>query len=287
MICWGSNLYLEAGSDTADEIVTPIVATSLAGVVSLSAGAYHTCALRDDGTVWCWGMNSAGNLGVDPVLEQSSQPVQVTDLVEVRQLDCGGYHSCVVLMNGTVRCWGNNQYGQLGNGRIGVEESSWQPVDATGLADVVYVSAGVEHSCAVVGDAPGEGEVWCWGNNDLGALGDGTTTSSTVAVPVRNMLWATKVCAGGRHTCVLQSTGEVWCWGSGFSGELGNGSFDDSTLPVQVLNIEDAVDLSCMSSHTCALLSDGSVRCWGFGELGQLGNNTENNSNVPVAPFFQ
>jgi uncharacterized repeat protein (TIGR01451 family) len=180
----------------------------------------------------------------------------------------GDHHSCALIADGTVQCWGWNQYGQLGNG---LNTDSPVPVPVSGITNATAIAAGLAHTCALLAD----GRVECWGFNEDGQLGNGLTTDSPTPVVVNNIANATAVTAGYGHTCALLGNGSVWCWGADGIGQLGNGSGDDnvgSLTPVQVVGISNSVAIASGGwDHTCALGADGSVWCWGANDAGQLG----------------
>jgi alpha-tubulin suppressor-like RCC1 family protein len=151
--------------------------TNLTGAAAISVGLLHTCALLLDGTAECWGQNRHGELGNGTTTNFSSTPVAVSNLSGVAGLSVGDAHTCALLSGGNVACWGNNSYGQLGNGTTAV---SALPVAVSSLSDAVGISAGLLHTCALLAD----GTVECWGYNRLGELGDGTTTDSATPVQV-------------------------------------------------------------------------------------------------------
>ena len=150
----------------------------MADVEAVTTGDYHTCAMKSDGTAWCWGWNAAGNLG-NGTTEDSSVPVQVSGVTDAEEIGAGNLFSCCRLGDGTAWCWGFNYEGALGDGTT---EDRHTPVPVIGLDDVVQLSVGgMGHSaCALVGD----GTAWCWGDNVFSQLGDGTTTNSATPVQV-------------------------------------------------------------------------------------------------------
>jgi alpha-tubulin suppressor-like RCC1 family protein len=192
--------------------------------------------------------------------------------------------SCALLSTGGVDCWGSNNRGQLGDGTT--TALSDVPAAVRGITDAKAVASdtGSQSFCAVLST----GHLKCWGYNGYGQLGNGTTTTSDVPVPVKNITTATAVTggeAGGDGFCALLSTGHVDCWGDGASGELGDGSTATSDVPVAVHTITDATRLISGFEGFCALLSTGHVDCWGDNSFGELGRATPkaNYSDVPGA----
>ncbi len=190
------------------------------------------------------------------------------------QVTVGIGHTCAMLLDGSVWCWGSNSDGQLGTG-------SYAPAVApthVAISGIVNISAGYQHSCAV----DYTGQVWCWGKNADGQLGDLSNTPSYSPVPVHVFNQATQVSCGTRHTCALKSDGTVWCWGSNSHGQLGAGT-ESSSAPVQVTTISGAVDVSARSDRTsCAVTSTGDVFCWGGNQSYQFGRTTPTESTTPL-----
>lgn len=244
---------------------TPAFATSHAGN-ALATGTRHSCALNPGGTVQCWGTNSQGQLG-DGTTTDRKAPGTVAGITTATQISAfGGDHTCAVLANGAVQCWGDNGTGQLGNGSSTFLNST-QPTTVTGIATAVAVSAGVSHSCAVLAS----GAVQCWGQNNLGQLGNGTTVSSNLPVLVSGVSNAKDVSAGNTHSCAVLTTGGIQCWGANGDGALGNNATTNSSTPVAVSGMSDAKQVAAGSGFSCAVLNSGSVQCWGNNGLGQLG----------------
>jgi alpha-tubulin suppressor-like RCC1 family protein len=203
--------------------------SGLTDVTAIAVGGWSTCALKSEGTVWCWGSNFDGQLG-DGSTEDRETPGPVSGLTGVTALSAGEDHACAVLSDGTVWCWGGNQFGKLGDG-VEVHQvcdgPEWTfhvdcsplPLLVAGAPSAVDVSAGERHTCIVSAD----GSAWCWGANESGQLGDGTVTDRGTPVQVLGLGDLTSVATGGYHTCAMQSSSRTWCWGANDVGQLGLG----------------------------------------------------------------
>lgn len=247
--------------------------SGLTGVTAVSG----SCALLTGGTVECWGYNGEGELG-DGTTTTSSTPVAVTGLSGVTAISSGGSSTCALLSGGGVECWGDNEYGELGNGTT---TNSSTPVAVSGLNSATAISVGgYQSACALLSN----GTVECWGWNNYGQLGNGTTTGpdtcntsyacSTTPVAVSGLTGATAVSVGVASACALVTGGTVQCWGDNSQGgELGNGTTTSSTTPVAVSSLSGVTAISVGNNYSaCALLSGGTVECWGLNIDGYLGN---------------
>ncbi len=278
--CWGKNEYGQLGDGTADDRHTPVDVVGLtSGMVALATGSDHTCALTANGKVKCWGENNDGQLG-DGSTAQHRTPVDVSGLANgIKVLVAGGSHSCTLTADGGVKCWGNNSWGQLGDG-TNLDRST--PVDVSGLiSGVIALAAGRDHTCALTS----AGGVKCWGYNGYyGQLGDGTTTSRYTPVDVSGLTSGIgALAAGGDHTCALTVSGGVKCWGRFLEGVFGDGTPDAHLTPVDVNGLARGVTaIAAGVWHTCALVGSGRPKCWGADYAGQLGLGTLTQSLMPV-----
>jgi alpha-tubulin suppressor-like RCC1 family protein len=285
--CWGDNARGQLGyhvviPDFSDRNV-PVDVTGLeSGVQSISAGNSHTCALLTGGSAKCWGSNDDGKLGTGLLTFDSLVPADVFGLGSgVLDISASNSHTCALLISEAVKCWGYNGDAELGNNSI---TSSKIPVDVSGLgigSGVQAISTGSGHSCALLAG----GSAKCWGSNEFGQLGNNSTQIIRVPVDVTvvgaNVL---SISAGLWHTCAVVTGGGAKCWGDNSSGQLGNGSTTNSLVAVNVNGLASGVQaISVRSRHTCALLIGGAVKCWGLNEDGQLGNNSITSSSIPVA----
>jgi alpha-tubulin suppressor-like RCC1 family protein len=263
---------------------TSLAAMPKKGGSDISIGNYISCALVSDGTVKCWGNNDYGSMG-DGTTTNRLTPVQVSGITNALQVSAAQYQVCALISGGTVKCWGNNGAGEVGDGTT---TDRLTPVPVSGVANAVQVSAGgsaygYASSCALISD----GTVKCWGNNNNGQLGDGTTTDRWTPVSVSGISNAVQIDVGGEHVCALISDGTVKCWGRGTEGQLGTGGTSSSSMPVQVSGITNAVKVSAGGGsgggYSCALLSDKTVKCWGWNGVGSLGDGTTTNRPTPVS----
>ncbi|MEW6684219.1 MAG: HYR domain-containing protein, partial [Nitrospirota bacterium] len=277
--CWGDNTYGKLGDGTNAPFSTvPVSVSGMSTATTIAAGVAHTCALLADGTVHCWGDNTYGELGDGMNTPLSNVPVSVSGISTATAIATGAFHTCALLADGTVHCWGDNTYGELGDGMN--TPLSNVPVSVSGISTATAIAAGYDHTCALLAD----GTVHCWGRNGDGQLGDGTNAPfSTVPVSVSGISTATAIAAGDLHTCALTSDGTVECWGQNFYGQLGDGTNAPSAVPVSVSGISTATAIATGQLHTCALLADGTVTCWGYNGSGRLGDGTNAPSNTPVS----
>ncbi len=320
---WGRNTYGELGngddeyndSNVPVQVVGPEGEGFLTDIISVYARDEYTLALRADGTVWGWGVNYNGQLG-NGTYDDSNVPVQVAGpegegfLTDVVAIATGYEFAGALRADGTVWTWGDNDYGQLGNGDDEYNDSN-VPVQVVApgtvptsqgatrsefLTDIVAIAIGDEFAVALKSD----GTVWTWGYNAYGQLGNDDEDVDDSPVPVQVVGHAgegfltgiTEVKAGWYHAAVLDSNGAVWTWGENLYGQLGNGddNYEDSYSPVQVLAPgEDGflTGLKAMDTrgrHTIVIRADDSIWAWGYNEYGQLGNGDDNyeNSNIPV-----
>ncbi len=310
--CWGDNFDGQLGlghrrdiGDGPGEMGDALPAVSLGAgrrALEVCAGEYHTCARLGGGEVKCWGYNDYGQLGLGHQSRIGDQPGEMGDALptvslgagrSATTLSCGRWHTCAILDDGTVKCWGSNSYGQLGLGDgVGRGAAAGQmgdalPVVALGAGRTARsIDAGYDHTCAVLDD----GSVKCWGRNSWGALGLGDTRhrgdgpgemgDALPAVDLGPGRTATAVTAGWGFACALLDDGTTKCWGSNENGRLGQGHLSHlgdapgevAAAPAIALGAgRFARSIAAGSGHACAVLDDSTLRCWGNGLFGRHG----------------
>jgi len=277
--CWGDNTNGEIGDGTTSIRMTPVDVMGLSnGGYTVATGEDHSCALMNNSGVKCWGDNKYGQLG-DGTTANHSSPGDVVGLSSgITAIATGNFHTCALTNNGGVKCWGSNQFAQLGDGTTTNHNS---PGDVVGLSSgVTAIEAGGGHTCVVTNS----GGVKCWGLNYYGELGDGTVTDRTSPVNVIGLSTGVTAIAVGRvHTCALTSGGAVKCWGDNTYGQLGDGTTANRSSPVDVVGLSNgATAVVVGADHTCTLMNSGGIKCWGDNSYGQVGDGTIIDRNTPV-----
>ncbi|MEO1055657.1 MAG: fibronectin type III domain-containing protein [Actinomycetota bacterium] len=319
--CWGNgnlgrlgnNAITNIGDDPTRSIANsdPIDLGTGRTATAITTGNTHSCALLDNNTVKCWGNGNFGqlgnnattNIGDDPTRSvANSDPIDLGTGRTATAISAGNGHTCALLDNYTVKCWGDGFFGQLGNDaitNIGDDPTrsvaNSDPIDLGTGRTATAISAGNLHTCALLDG----GDVKCWGLGSSGQLGniantgigDGFDPSVADSDPIDlgTGRTATAITTGNGHTCALLDGGDVKCWGNGFSGRIGNnansnigdGQGTNPTVadspPIDLGTGRTAKTVSAGDSHTCAVLDDNTIKCWGFGSSGQLGNNGTTN----------
>ena len=249
----------------------------LDNVTQISIGRAHTLAIRDDGSLWAWGANWGGQLGVgSAVKEYSPSPMMV--MTDVIYTSAGLGHSMAIRSDGSLWAWGGNQNGQLGDGTT---ENRYLPIKI--MDDVIQVSASIGYATTHRTMAiRTDGSLWAWGSQGLGGdeglIGDGTTINRYS--PVKIMDDVVQVSAGYYHTMAVKVDGSLWGWGENSRGILGDGTTETQTRPVWIM--DDVVQVSAGAVHTMALKTDGSLWVWGGNWEGQLGDGTTINRYTPI-----
>ncbi|MBL8519890.1 MAG: S8 family serine peptidase [Betaproteobacteria bacterium] len=270
LIAWGYNAsgQLGNGTDTNTTLRVSSV-TGLTNVESVAAGANHSLAKRADGTVWAWGLNSQGQIGTGTAAARLLSPTQVTSLSGVVAIAAGRAHSLALMADGTIRAWGANESGQLGNGNQAQQNA---PITVSGLANVVAIAAAGNHSLALKADRT----VVAWGNNDFGQLGDGGNVSRSLPGAVLGLSSVGIIGAGATHSLAVKSGGAMFAWGGNANAQLGDDTNTNRTAPVMLTVPASVAAVAGGQSHTLAIDSAGKVTAFGDNFFGQLGNRSGN-----------
>jgi len=276
---WGNNDYGQLGDNTGTNRSSPVqTITGGTNWKQVSCGTRSTAAIKTDGTLWTWGSNSYGQLGDNTGTNRSSPVQTITGGTSWKQVSCGKYFTAAVKTDGTLWSWGNNGYGELGDGTGETYRSS--PVQTIAGGSIwKQVSCGSGSTAAIKTD----GTLWTWGNNISGQLGDGTRTdrSSPVQTISGGTNWK-QVSCGYRNTAAIKTDGTLWTWGDNFYGQLGDGTSTSRSSPVQTITGgSNWKQVSCGSNST-AIKTDGTLWTWGNNRRGELGDGTETDRSSPV-----
>ena len=312
---FGRNINGQLGELTTEQKIDncPLLISNFKNIKTVSCGYYHTIAVKKDGTVWSWGNNEYGQIGIGSTTNTST-PTKIPTLFNIQSVACGYNHTLALNNNGEVLTWGNNINGQLGDGS---NFNRSTPVLVKNLKNIVFIDGGEEHTIALTSN----GDVWAWGKNEDGQLGDGTNINRSEPVMVSNLSDVKLLAAGSEHNLALKNDGTLWAWGNNDRGQLGDISYRDRNIPVKVSEVKNFIDIikiaaddgysgaitkngdvwawgrqnefisssiihpayfidiskvqdiSCGKSHMLAIKEDNSVWAWGGNNYGQLGDN--------------
>jgi len=281
--CWGDNSYGASGYGTVGNgSSTPIAVVGGLTFASLSAGpdgadGNHTCGLTPAGAAYCWGNNAFGAIG-DSTTTPRYAPTAVWGGLTFTSLRSSRNSTCALVAGGAMYCWGDNTYGEIGDSTTTRRYSPTRVAGGLAFTSFATQTVGVT-TCALTAS----GAAYCWGYNDLGGVGDGTTTDRDAPTPVAGNLTFSVISAGAFHTCGLTLSGAAYCWGDNSYGALGDGTNTQRLTPTLVAGNLSFTTIVAGVYHTCALTADGSAYCWGNNLLGELGDGTRVNRNVPTA----
>ena len=266
--CFGNNVHGQLGDGSARYASTPSSVLGVASATHVAAGQYHSLALEQDGTVRAWGNDGFGQLGEGATPGFRSLPTTATGLAGSKVIAAAGEHSCAIVANGSLYCWGDDKDGQAGGGGGGQIDA---PAKVALPQAAVAVQAGLTWTCAQLADDT----LRCWGSNNPGPFTDPTTIfSSKTPVEPKGIGPVKRFELGGAHGCAVPKTGGLRCWGFNYFGQLGDGSETPSADAVVVKGLPagDPVALALGEYHTCAIAQNGGLWCWGANFAGQLGD---------------
>lgn len=268
---WGNNRYAQLGDGTCTQRNKPVRISKLTDVKKVSSGYYHSVALKNDGTVYFWG---------SPIMRDSAHssqfelyPIKI-DIPIIKDISSGKSHIIALSEDGEIYTWGENESGQLGNGVVGNRVISPQKVELS--ANITKIESGMNHSM-VLDDS---GNVYAWGNNLYGQLGDGTNEDKCTPIMLESINNIKDVIAGYNHTIFIKNNDGIYICGNNEYGQLGVGTTENSNLPIKISNQYESVLISGGLSHTIENNAKGNIYVWGLNSSRQLGNgyNTPNNS---------
>ena len=281
LLTWGRNNTGQLGDNTATNRSTPVTTSAGGANWKQVAGGYNnTAAIKTDGTLWTWGLNSFGAIGDNTTTSRSTPVTTFAGGTNWKQVACGGPHAAAVKTDGTLWTWGYNGSGQVGDNTV---TQRLTPVTTfAGGTNWKQVSCGYQHTSAIKTD----GTLWMWGINAYGQLGDNTTVAKRT--PVTTFAGGTnwkQVSCGRNHTLVVKTDGTLWTWGRNFTGQLGNNTTTNRSTPVTTFaGGTNWKQVSGGSDHTAAIKTDGTLWTWGY-NYAPLGDNTTTNRTTPVTTF--
>jgi adhesin/invasin len=284
--CWGANINGELGKGSGGSSSVPVAVAGGHTFTSIATnrigGTNHACGIATGGQLWCWGSNSKGQLGIGTTGGTRNAPVQVDAGNSYVQVAAGGLYSCAIRTGGAAYCWGDNEFGQLGDGST---DARTTPTAVAGGLSFTQLAASQIHTCGLATD----GTVYCWGLNGLGRIGQDTIVpESLTPLQVPGLTGIVEIAAGENHTCARDGSGQVWCWGENNAGQLGDGNSGVnvfSSTPVAVTlpgGVSGFASLSAGVYFTCGRGSDDALYCWGDGDSWRLGTGNTTDATTPA-----
>ncbi|MCH9663666.1 MAG: Ig-like domain-containing protein [Gammaproteobacteria bacterium] len=282
LYCWGAGGNGRLGIGSTAESTAPARIGVATNWTQVGAGSAHTCAINDSGELYCWGNRNDGRIGLATGTGTALNPLQTGATQNWTQLSSGAEHSCAINDSNALYCWGKDDEGRVGDGRVPAPNITPTLVVLVGAPNSwAQVSAGNRHTCAVHSG----GALYCWGQGNSGVLGLGVNDVAGRFTPTRvgtAANWA-QVSAGNAHTCAVKNAGELFCWGFAGSGRLGLDDVDTAQLtPTQVGTAANWAQVSAGNAHTCAINTGAELFCWGEGDNGRLGLNSNTDKNIPT-----
>lgn len=272
---WGRGDYGQTGNGSISNQTNPLlISTTKSSWLTTTLGLNHTLGIKTDGSLWAWGRNSYGQLGIANLIDKN-QPVKVDSGNNWVNVAAGGNHSLAIKASGTLWAWGQNSYGELG---VGNNATSNIPIQIGTDDKWASIACGDYHNIAIKAD----GTLWAWGYNSSGQLGDSSVIAKNVPIQVGTDSNWVSVSVGLLHTIGLKANGTIFIWGNNSFSQLGNGSSNNSLVPTQITTNSNWISINAGDYYNCALKADGTLWGWGFNANGQLGLNDSTNRNIPT-----
>lgn len=276
---WGDNGNGELGDGTTVGKNQPVQIGTANDWQKISAGQNFSLAIKNNGTLWAWGYNIYSQLGNGSISTAQPTPIQIGTATDWKNISAApgktGGHSLAIKTNGTLWAWGNNFYGQLGNGSLSNRN---QPVQIGSDTNWLAISAGSAHSTAIKAN----GTLWTWGYNAFRQLGDGTNVDKTVPTQIGTATNWKSIDCGYIHNLGIKTDGTLWAWGSGLDGKLGTGNNSTSAVPIQIGTDNNWASAMAGTDHSLALKTNGTLWSWGKNENGELGLGTNSTTDIMV-----
>jgi alpha-tubulin suppressor-like RCC1 family protein len=275
LYCWGANGFGQIGDGTTTRRPSPTRIGSAGAWANVSAGYNHTCATTTGDSLYCWGYNGTGQIGdgTSGGGNDRHSPKKIGSSGVWAAAAAGGNHTCAITTGNSLYCWGYNIYGQVGDGTSGNSRPSPKKIGTSGVW--AGVTTGELHTCAI---STGK-SLYCWGANEAGSLGDGTTTNRRSPTRIGSAgAWAL-ASAGDYHSCAISTANSLYCWGYNNNGQVGDGTTTQRLSPKKIGTTGawariNTGGTSGVYSHTCATTTGNSLYCWGNNSFGQIGDGT-------------
>lgn len=274
----GYNSQGQLGNGTTTDSNLPVIVTNLTGITTIAAGSNHSLALDPSGFVTSWGRNASGECGDGKTSDHYIFALKIPLLSKIVSISAGKFFSVALDSSGSVWAWGANDVGQLGNGGTVMNATPGKVQLSAGgyLSNIIAITCGASHALAL----DSSGNIWAWGSNRSGQLGNNSSTNSSYPVQVSSLSGVSAIAAGGGYSLALIS-GTVYAWGGNGSGQLGDGTTTESLVPKAVSGLSGVSFIADAGAHTLVLTSTGNVYAWGSDSNGQLGDGLTTNRTSP------